>query len=222
MDYPATLAALRRNEVCVFPTETFYGLGCNCFAVNAVQEILRIKARPLGKALPLIVGGLDQLRQVAPTVFTSRTASLAALTSPLLARLVERFWPGPLTILLPATTALFPEITAETGFVAVRWTSHPLAAQLCLELGRPLVASSANRSGQPPAGRPDELDITLCAATAGLCADGPQPRGGLPSTLVALCGPLPTATRLEIRRHGAIAAATLEAAGFALAAEAGV
>lgn len=216
MDYESSVSALRQGKICVFPTETFYGIGCVARERGAVQDILLIKGRPPGKALPLIIGRLEQLGSVSPAAFAGGRPESGVLASAFLDRLLRRFWPGPLTVLLPAASWLCPEITAETGLVAVRWTSHPIAQRLCLDLGRPLVASSANFSGHPAAARPEEIAPALLARTAGLCEAGPPPAGGLASTLVSLAGPLERPERLVLRRAGAIPSAALTAAGFAI------
>jgi L-threonylcarbamoyladenylate synthase len=214
MDYQATLRALVTGKVCVFPTETFYGIGCLARERSAVQELLRIKNRPPGKALPLIIGCLEQLALVSPAAFANGRPESGRLASDFLDRLVRCFWPGPLTLLLPAADWLAPEITGGTGLVAVRWTSHPVAERLCMETRCALVASSANRSGQPPAARKEDLDALMLEATAGCCEDGPRPAGRQASTLVSLAGPPSTPERLVLRRAGAIPPALLVAAGF--------
>lgn len=216
MDYQATLQAILAGKVCVFPTETFYGIGCSARERGAVQELLRIKGRPTGKALPLIIGGLKQLGQVAPSAFAGGRPDSGRLASDFLDQLIRCFWPGPLTLLLPAATWLGPEITGGTGLVAVRWTSHPLAEALCNDADCALVASSANRSGRPPTAFMDELDPGLLASTAGCCEGGPRPAGRLPSTLVSLAGSPSRPDRLVLRRAGAIPPALLAAAGFPL------
>ncbi len=211
-DLQEAVACLRGGHVLIFPTETFYGLGCLASHAAAVNLIYQIKGRPVHKPLPLLAASEEQV---------SAVAQLEAMPEALRA-----FWPGPLTVLLPARQGLPPQLVNEAGQVAVRVTPHPVAAALALGAGGPLTASSANRNGQPPVCAASELDPQLLAALkdAGqwpcVVDEGPQPQGGAPSSLVELlpeqgerragapCG------RLRIVRPGAISRAALEAAGF--------
>lgn len=198
---------LRRGGLLVFPTETFYGLGCLACDARAVAHVYQRKGRPVHKPLPLLAGSAGQVDAVA---------DLSALPAGLAA-----FWPGPLTVLLPARAGLSDALCNADGLVAVRVTSHPLAAALALAAGGALTASSANLSGRSPVCAPADLDAALFAAhgkcIAGLrppvLAGGPVPAGGKPSTLVE---PL-SGGRLRVWRAGAVSATRLEAAGFALA-----
>lgn len=211
---------LRLGELVIFPTETFYGLGCLAANARAVEQVYQLKRRPVHKPLPLLAADEAQVETVA---------SLAGMPSAL-----RDFWPGPLTVLLPARQGLPPALINSRGQVAVRVTPHPLAAELARRAGGPLTASSANLSGGNAARSSEELDMRLLAAldkvsSAGHGASkthaipephavllvGPMPSGGLPSTIVE---PLVDArgdmTRLRIARAGAVSMRALEAAGF--------
>ncbi|MGE4298417.1 MAG: L-threonylcarbamoyladenylate synthase [Desulfovibrionaceae bacterium] len=201
----SALAAIRSGGVVVYPTETFYAVGCDAFAAPAVAAIYRIKGRDPAKALPLVLGGRDQLGLVA--------ASLP----PGLDRLADHFWPGPLTVLCDAVAGLADGVAGPDRRVAVRVTSHPLAARLCREGGTALVATSANRSGQPAVAAPGEVAAAVVSATAGILADEPWPGGGAPSTLVACCGE----RAVRVLRCGAVSVAALRAAGFGVEVDAG-
>jgi L-threonylcarbamoyladenylate synthase len=183
----AAAAALRRGGVVAYPTETFYGLGALAADGAAVERLVRVKGRPDGKPLPLLAAGLDQLEAVA---------DLPALAR----RLAAVFWPGPLTLVVPAWPGLHPAITGGGATVGVRVTSSPVAAALAVAAGGPLVATSANLAGEPPAARPAELDPALVARLDLVLDAGPAP-GGLASTVVALEGPT-----LRLLRAGAIPA----------------
>ena len=133
------LEALRRGEVIVFPTETFYGLGADALDQAAVERLVSLKGRNPDNPIPIIVADLEMLRRVVTAV-------------PAIAEtLIDRFWPGPLTLVLPAIRSLPAPLLNRTRGVGVRISSHPLAAQLTRELGRPLTATSANPSGMEPA-----------------------------------------------------------------------
>lgn len=213
-DLQEAVACLRGGHVLIFPTETFYGLGCLASHAAAVNLIYQIKGRPVHKPLPLLAASEEQV---------SAVAQLEAMPEALRA-----FWPGPLTVLLPARQGLPPQLVNEAGQVAVRVTPHPVAAALALGAGGPLTASSANRNGQPPVCAAADLDTQLLAAlkSAGQCpcvvGEGPQPQGGAPSSLVELlpeqgeqCAGAPCG-RLRIVRPGAISREALEAAGFTI------
>lgn len=226
MELAAAARFLRNGGVLVFPTETFYGLGCLAANAEAVARVYQLKQRPVHKPLPLLAAHAAQVDAVA---------ELAAMPRGLLA-----FWPGPLTVLLPARSCLPPALVNGQGLAAVRVTPHPLAAQLAEQAGGALTASSANLSGGAPVCSPDKLDPALlealrsmaqgmpcpagCAAQAAktevplpLAFGGPLPAGGLPSTVVEpLSGGDGGAVRLRIVRAGAVSAAALEAAGFIL------
>lgn len=226
MELAAAARFLRNGGVLVFPTETFYGLGCLAANAEAVTRVYQLKQRPVHKPLPLLAAQAAQVDAVA---------ELAAMPKGLLT-----FWPGPLTVLLPARPCLPPALVNGQGLAAVRVTPHPLAAQLAEQAGGALTASSANLSGGAPVCSPDTLDPALlealrrmaqgmtcpagCAAQAAktavplpLALGGPLPAGGLPSTVVEpLSGGDGGAGRLRIVRAGAVNAAALEAAGFTL------
>ncbi|MDR3045910.1 MAG: threonylcarbamoyl-AMP synthase [Desulfovibrio sp.] len=210
-------ALLRAGRVVVFPTETFFGVGCLATHAGAVDEVYRVKRRAHRLALPVIVGQVDQLAQVA------------APLSPAAEGLARRFWPGPLSILLPAVPGVPEPLTGGTGRVAVRLTPHPVARELCLLAGGPLVASSANISGRPAVTRATDLDLELLAEVAGVLDLPPAPPGGLPSTLVEVLdgggartgartggGTGGGAPRLRVLRAGAVPAQALRDAGYVL------
>lgn len=206
LDMEAAVELLRSGRVVVFPTETFFGVGCLATSPEAVSEVYRVKRRSHRLALPVIVGHVDQLAQVAAH------APQAAM------QLARRFWPGPLSILLPAAPGVPEPLTGGTGRVAVRLTPHPVARELCLRAGGPLVASSANISGRPAVTRLADLDPELLAEVAGVLDLPPSPPGGLPSTLVEVLdgepgrqGALP---RLRILRAGVVTASELRGAGY--------
>ncbi|MDR3175793.1 MAG: threonylcarbamoyl-AMP synthase [Desulfovibrio sp.] len=164
--------ALIRGELLIFPTETVFGLGCDAMNAKAVDAVFRIKRRPLHKPLPLVVG--------------SRALLDGAIQSPTEteARLMELFWPGPLSIVCRALDELPSALTAGSGRVAVRVSPHPAVRTLCRESGLVLVATSANISENPSARRVEELDERLAEGVAGVFYLPPDPDGGKSSTLV--------------------------------------
>lgn len=162
--------ALKRGELVIYPTETFYALGCLATLPAAVARVFTLKQRPLDKPLPLILADWDMVARCA-------RLDVAALA------LARKFWPGPLSIVTPVAESISPLAKDASGRSAVRMSPHPLARALCQAAGGPLVSSSANRSGQPPAAQPQDLDADLVSRVLVLDAR-PWPGGGLPSTLV--------------------------------------
>jgi len=191
-------AVLRRGGVIAYPTETFYGLGALASDGAAVARLVRAKGRPDGKPLPLLGADLAQLEAVAEF-------------SPLARLLAAAFWPGPLTLVLPARPGLHPAITGGSGTVGVRVTSGVVASALAIAAGGALVSTSANPSGQPPPTTATGLDGAL-RARLDLVLDGGATPGGRPSTVVAI-----EEGRLTLLRPGAVAVeAVRAAAGVAL------
>jgi L-threonylcarbamoyladenylate synthase len=186
-------AVLRRGGVIAYPTETFYGLGALASDGAAVARLVQAKGRPDGKPLPLLGADLAQLEAVAEF-------------SPLARRLATAFWPGPLTLVLPARSGLHPAITGGAGTVGVRVTSGGVAAALAVAAGGALVATSANLSGQPPPTTAAGLDREL-RARLDLVLDGGSTPGGAPSTVVAI-----EDGRLTLLRPGAVAVEAVRAA----------
>ncbi len=163
---------LRAGGLVVYPTETFYGLGALCASAAAVARLAAAKLRPEGKPVPLVAADLAAARAVA------------AAFPPQAERLAARFWPGPLTLVLPAAPGLPPEVSGD-GTVGVRVPGSALARELSRLAGGPLTSTSANPSGGPPARRPEELDPALLARVDAVL-DGGEVPGGLPSTVVAV------------------------------------
>ena len=133
----AVVEHLRRGEVGLFPTETVYGLGCRADNLVGTATIYRLKGRPLDKTLPLLIGGWNQFE------------SLCAKLKPAYLKRLEKLWPGALTVVVRATPAArsfsFHCIKEET--VALRMPDHPTLRYVIEQVGIPLAATSANRSG---------------------------------------------------------------------------
>ena len=187
------IESLRRGEVIVFPTETFYGLGADALNPAAIDKILVLKGRNPDNPIPVIVADRAMLEEVVRDF------------PPVGQRLADRFWPGPLTLVLPANGRLSAPLLNRDGGVGVRISSHPLARRLSRELGRPITATSANLSGQAPARTVAEA-LTYFSERLTVYLDGGALPGKKGSTVVEV-----REGRLRIVREGEIGAAGIEA-----------
>ncbi len=178
---PAILA-LRRGGVVAYPTETFYGLAADPRSTPAVRKIFSLKQRPPGQALPLIAASLAQVGDHVGSM------------TPLAERLALRGWPGPLTLIIPASPLLCDDVHLSTGKVAVRVPSDSVARSLAAAAGHAITSTSANVSGQPPPSTPEEVDVAFGDAIDVLIDAGRTP-GGLPSTIVDATGEAPVLVR---------------------------
>ena len=161
---PRAIRCLERGELIAYPTEAVYGLGCDPLDRQAVARLLALKRRPVSKGLILIAADFQQLAPYIRPLPPQRMAPVLAS------------WPGPHTWLLPASPAVPEWLRGAHSTLAVRVTAHPLAAALCRAWGGPLVSTSANRAGQPPA--TCALRVR-CLFHPHLCCVLPGPTGGL-------------------------------------------
>jgi L-threonylcarbamoyladenylate synthase len=168
------IAALQAGELVVYPTETFYAIGADAFSPIALQLLFRVKGREPGRPVGLIATDTAMAFSVAREI-------------PIVAqRLADAFWPGPLTIVMPARDEVALELAGADG-VGVRVSPNPVARALSAGLGRPITATSANLSGEAPASK-------LAEARAGLgekvkvYLEGGKLTASAPSTVVAVNG----------------------------------
>jgi len=191
---------LQRGGVVGIPTETFYGLGVNPFDPAALERLCAVKRRAEGTSILVLVSSVREL------------ASFAEYVPPAASILMEAFWPGPLTILLPARASVPSAVTGGTGRVGIRLSScEPLRA--LLERVGPLTGTSANRTGAAPAHTAYEVQDALGEDVDVIIDTGPTP-GGMPSTVVE------ADDSLRVVREGVIPRGVIEAAlrarGFSL------
>ena len=179
--YSEIISLLHSGGVIAFPTDTAYGLGADPFNDAAVDRIFQVKGRSDTKAILLIVSSIEMAESVAepPKVFYD---------------LAKQFWPGPLTVILPAKKSLPINLTAGTATVGVRWPIADFATRLVKDLGSPVTATSANRSGLPAAITADEVRSQLDESVDALVDGGELPsRGG--STVLGLTTDVPVVLR---------------------------
>jgi L-threonylcarbamoyladenylate synthase len=181
---PRALEVLRLGRLVAFPTDTVYGVCALGFNGKAVQSIYVAKDRPIEKAIPILIGEMADLDQVAMDI-PARAYLLA-----------QRFWPGPLTILVPKRPDL-PEAVSATSTIGVRVPDHEIARALLRAAG-PLAVTSANLSGSPSPTTAEEV-LTQLGGRIELIIDGGKTPGGTPSTLVDCTG-----DEIRILREGPI------------------
>lgn len=183
---------LRTGGIVAFPTETYYGLGVDPLNGQALHRLFQVKNRPALKPVLVLVSARDQV------------ALLAREISPTAQLLMDNFWPGPLTLVLPARPELSPLLTGGTGTVGVRLSPHPVAAALLHAFGAPLTATSANRSGQDPAVTATEVRAAF-GNEVELILNGGSTPGRIGSTLVGVSG-----SRVTCIREGHISFAEVQ------------
>jgi L-threonylcarbamoyladenylate synthase len=181
----AAADVLRRGGLVAYPTETFYGLGALARDAAALDRLAHAKLRPEGKPLPLLAADVAQVKEVA-------------LLEGLASRLAARFWPGPLTLVLPAVPGLDAAITAGAGTVAVRVPGSEVARALARRAGGAIVSTSANLSWEPPPAAAADLSAELVTRIDHVL-DGGRTPGGRPSTIVEVAG-----EALRLVREGVI------------------
>ncbi len=181
---PHAYNVLQKGGLVAFPTDTVYGVGALAFDGKAVESIYVAKDRPAEKAIPILIGDFDDLEKVGTNI-------------PIVARkLAARFWPGPLTILVPKRLDL-PEAISATATVGVRVPDHEVARRL-LRLAGPMAVTSANISGGQSPVTAQEVYEQL-AGRISLIVDGGKTPGGVVSTVVDC-----TVPELKILREGPI------------------
>lgn len=165
----------KNDAVIAYPTETFYGLGTRASSERGISKIFRLKGRDLKKPFALLVSSTDMLRSLVVDI-------------PLNAqKLIESFWPGPLTLVLAAKTDLSPLLIGEEKKVAARISSHPMAQEIVQGIEEPITTTSANRSGERPAEAVSQVEEDFGDELDGI-VDGGNLRGGLGSTVVSVEG----------------------------------
>ena len=194
-DLRQAVLVLRQGGVVAFPTETYYGLAVDPFSSQALERLFQMKRRPVEKPVLVLI---DQ---------RSRLPLLAAEIPSQFHPLMERFWPGPLTLIFPAQPHLSPILTAGTGTIGIRISSHPLARSLTALAAGAITATSANISGSPPAVSEQEVLAQFGSGLDWLVKAGPT-HGSMASTIIAA-----DQGGLRLVRSGVIPFSEIEEAG---------
>ena len=178
----AAVRQLIEGKLLAYPTETLYGLGADPRQSAALERLLRAKGRSTEHGVPLVAGSREQIE-----------AHVGRL--PLIGhRLADSFWPGPLTLVIPAYPTLSGLLLGGRNTVAVRVPGHPVARGLADELGHPVTSTSANRSGSSAARTATEA-VDALGPELGIVLDGGVTEGGEPSTIVDVQTSMPVLLR---------------------------
>lgn len=183
---------IRNGGVVVCPTSGLYGLAADPFQPAAVERVFEIKGRPAHLPLLVLVDNRDALPRLATAI------------PPAARDLMERFWPGGLTLVMAAHPGLPPALTGGTAKIGIRLTAHPVARALAKAAGGVITGTSANRSGHPGCARVSDLDPDL-VAEVDLILDAGQLAGGLGSSVVDCTSDPP-----QLIREGALSAEDLK------------
>ena len=162
---------LMKGGLVAFPTESFYGLGANAMDEECIRRIFTVKGRRETNPLLIIIPRLDMLE------------TLVSEIPPAAKKLLERFWPGGLTMVFHAGAGISPLLTANTGKIGIRLSSHPVATALAGHAGVPITGTSANISGQPPCTNPNDV-LESIGDRIDLVIDGGITPGGKGSTIL--------------------------------------
>ena len=194
---PEAVAVLKGGGLVVYPSDTVYGLGAAASDERAVERAFAVKGRDAVKALSLLLADAADLEPLCAEV-------------PVLARVLsDRYWPGPLTLVLRRSPAFHSAALGGGDTIAVRVPGHPFLRELIRTLGEPITGTSANRSGRPACRSAEEAEQELGDAVD-LIIDGGPSRAGLESTVVDVTRGLPV-----VLREGAILRAEVESLGRA-------
>lgn len=179
---------LKRDGLIVYPTDTFYGLGVNCFSEKGIQRIYELKKRESAKPLLVVVSSISMLEEVAVKI------------PPVFKRLSAEFWPGPLTMIFPASPKLPEALLGESRSVGVRLPAFAWLTALVEQAGFPITATSANLAGGSVIDHAAEA-VRIFKGKVDLIVDAGKTAGGQPSTILDL-----TRAKPVVIREGAVPA----------------
>ncbi|MBW1689553.1 MAG: threonylcarbamoyl-AMP synthase [Deltaproteobacteria bacterium] len=170
-DLQRAISIIEEGGIVAFPTESFYGLGVDATNSSAIERLFLVKKRDPGLPLLILISSIHELSKYTASI------PVGAL------KLARRFWPGGLTMILQSSQALPSVLTAGTGKIGIRISSHPVAHALTRALNHPVTGTSANISGRPPCIRADQV-VECLGEQVDLILDGGITEGARPSTLL--------------------------------------
>lgn len=183
---------IRNQGIVIFPTQCLYGVGANALDPLAVQKVFDIKQRPKNNPILVLIQDLEDLKRLVKKI------------PPLACLLMERFWPGSLTLVFKASDSVSTLLTANSGKIGIRLPAHPVARSLVRQAQGPITGTSANLSGQPGASRINQLPPSM-VQEADLILDAGPLKGGTGSTIVDV-----TTAPARLLRTGAISQARIQ------------
>ncbi|MFB0565483.1 MAG: L-threonylcarbamoyladenylate synthase [Candidatus Aminicenantaceae bacterium] len=183
---------LVNNGVIAYPTDTFYGFGVKCYSPEAIRRICHIKKRKELKPIPVFIADLDEIKDIAEEI----PASFSSIS--------KEFWPGPLTLVLKASSRLPEELTGLSGAIGIRLPDIPWLRELIRKAKFPITATSANISGEKEITQAEKV-IGTFMGKVDLIIDGGKAPGTKPSTVVDL-----TSEKPRILRKGAVSEERLQ------------
>lgn len=183
---------LAGGGIIAYPTETFYGLGADATNEKAIEKIFAAKGRNFKNPISLIIGKPDDIHPLVKDIPVSAK------------KLMDAFWPGALTIVFQASDKISPLLTAGSGKIGLRVSSHPLALKIVQKLKKPLTATSANQSGAPECSDASDVIVQIGDKIDAI-VNGGQTEGGKASTLIDITCDPPV-----ILREGVISRKTIE------------
>lgn len=199
-DVALAAAAVARGEAIIYPTETIYGIGVDARSTAAVERLIALKGRDAAKGISVLVASSDEVGPLCAGPIPTEAL-----------RLMEAFWAGSLTIVLPAAATLNVALIGPSGGIGLRCVADPIAARLVEACAGPLTSTSANPSGNLPAANVQQAHDYFGERVSYYLDGGPR-SSSAPSTVVEFC-----AAGVFLRRAGAIAASELERfVGFAI------
>lgn len=173
---------IRQGGVAVFPTRCLYGLGADALNADAVNRLFEIKARPYQKAILVLISNKKELSELVQEIPQAAQ------------RIMDKFWPGKITLIFKAKENLPANLTAGTGSIGVRLCGHPAACALLNAVGGPVTGTSANLAGRPGCSQICDLDAEV-AERVDLILDAGKLDGGAGSSIVDVTGDAPTVLR---------------------------
>jgi len=178
----AAVKVLQNGGIIAYLTDTLYGLGGDARSVIAIEKIFSLKGRTTEKALPVIVGEKEIAEKYVAEI------------PPVAAKLIEQFWPGPLTLIFKAAAHVPPELIGYSGKIAMRLPAAKLAREISRNLGAPIIATSANRSGEPALNSAEQI-AEIFGEQLALILDSGPPLQTKPSTIIDVTTQPPSLVR---------------------------
>ncbi len=173
---------IKQGGIVAFPTHCLYGLAADAFNRDAVEQVYKVKQRPIQKPILILIEQRQYLNR------------LVSYTTPAAVSLMDLFWPGKVTLIFKAGSDVPFQLTAGTGKIGIRQAGHPVAAALIRALGKPITGTSANLSGESGCRRLEDLEQQLARQLDAALDAGPL-KGGIGSTVVDVTGDVPRVLR---------------------------